>query len=284
MLSAQKRLCRSFMPHRPCAVQCILRGGVVAQRANTHRQYNCRKCNARVFIGGCCDHGNIYCKRHSRQAQLEAGRRKSARYQDTRQGKFNHAERMKLLRLKKKLEKDHVCTALEATRRRKARLIRHRRRGKGRCHKAHQQQVRRPRPCAQKGSREQARCSRARRPESRCRREHGHHACHHRSRAHRPAVPCRKTRHRRTRCRREPSPTRPSDRSAAKLEIVTHPGCAGTELAPNLSGSAPSQEAHSDGYEIRLVQSHPAPPGIRCSFCGRSLPPLARLQTWRGSG
>jgi hypothetical protein len=275
------------MPHRPCAVQCIWRGGIVAQRTrvSTHRQYNCRnrKCNARVFICGCCDHGNIYCKKHSRQAHLEAGRRRSATYQGTQQGKINHAARMKRLRLKRKLEKNQVFTAEEAARRMKARLLRHRRWGKGRCQKAYHRPVRRPRPCAQKPPHQQARCSRVHRPEARCRREHAHHACHRRSRAHRPPTLCRETRHRQTRCRTNPNLTRTGDRRADKPEIVTHAGCAGAELGPNLAGSTPSQEVRSDGSRAQPA-NRPASPGIRCSFCGRPLPPLARLQTWRGSG
>jgi hypothetical protein len=272
----------TFMPHRPCAVQCIWRGGVVARtRKNTYRQYNCRKCNALVFIGRCCDHGNIYCKKHSRQAHLEAGRRRSATYQGTRQGKFNHAARMKCLRYEKKRESDQVLTAEDAARRMQERLLRHRRRGKGgRCQKTHRQHVRRLRSCAQKGTPQLARCPQA----QRCPREHAHHECHGRSRAHRPPTPCRKTRRRLTPCRTTPNPTRSGDRTADKPDIVTHAGCTGTELGPKLTRSTPSQEVRSDGSQTQPVKSRPISPGIRCSFCGRPLPPLARLQTWRGSG
>jgi hypothetical protein len=284
MLSAQKRLCRAFMPHRPGAVQCLA-GGAVARRApaKTYRLYNCYKCNKLVFIGPCCDHGNIYCKKCREDAHKEAGRRKSARYQGKRKGKHNHAARMKRWRWKKKQEKDQVFTAIEAARRLRARCRRARRR-QGRCDKTHHKRVCRQRPSIQERRRQQVRCSRAHRPEAQCQRAHSHQVHCRGHQARRQPAPCRKTRHRRTRCLPIPSPDAGRDRSAGKLEKVTHPGCAGLELGPNVSGSTPSTKEHPDDCQAGPVRSLPARQIARCSFCGRALPPYTRTYTWWGSG
>lgn len=68
----------------------------------TSRLFLCGRCRKPVIICSRCDRGQIYCadgcspiaRRHS---VLEAGHR----YQQSRQGRFNHAERMRRYRLRR---------------------------------------------------------------------------------------------------------------------------------------------------------------------------------------
>ena len=67
------------------------------------RTFPCARCNVRVFICSHCDRGQIYCAggcgpTARRAAQLEAGRR----YQQSRNGRFAHAERNRRYRVRHK--------------------------------------------------------------------------------------------------------------------------------------------------------------------------------------
>lgn len=69
----------------------------------TARLFNCARCQCQVTICSTCDRGNIYCSRScakkSRKASLRAAAR---RYQNTIQGKFNHAARQRRYRERRK--------------------------------------------------------------------------------------------------------------------------------------------------------------------------------------
>lgn len=76
------------------------------------RIYNCTHCHTLVAICSCCDRGNIYCgdicAAHSRKVSLHLSNK---RYQNTYQGKLNHAAAQKryVARLKRSVQKmtDH---------------------------------------------------------------------------------------------------------------------------------------------------------------------------------
>ena len=61
---------------------------------NTARLYNCARCHCQVVICSHCDRSNIYCSKScaglARKASLNAA---GKRYQNTRRGRSNHAER-----------------------------------------------------------------------------------------------------------------------------------------------------------------------------------------------
>jgi ribosomal protein L35 len=59
----------------------------------TARLFNCTSCQYQVKICNYCDRGNIYCKKCSSLARGKSQRAASKRYQNTRQGKLNHAKR-----------------------------------------------------------------------------------------------------------------------------------------------------------------------------------------------
>ena len=58
------------------------------------RTFNCRWCHSAVSICSHCDRGNLYCsslcKKEARRKSLQAAGKK---YQNSRQGKFKHANR-----------------------------------------------------------------------------------------------------------------------------------------------------------------------------------------------
>lgn len=67
----------------------------------TSRLFLCARCRKQVVICSRCDRGQIYCADGcspiARQHSLRAAAR---RYQQSRQGRFNHAERMRRYRLR----------------------------------------------------------------------------------------------------------------------------------------------------------------------------------------
>jgi len=69
----------------------------------TGRFFLCARCRAQVLICSCCDRGNIYCDRgcaeESRRTKQRDARR---RYQDTFNGRRNHAARAKHYRARQK--------------------------------------------------------------------------------------------------------------------------------------------------------------------------------------
>ncbi len=60
---------------------------------NAARLYSCQRCNVQVTICRHCDHGNRYCMECVPIARQEARSRAAARYQDSHQGRLNHAAR-----------------------------------------------------------------------------------------------------------------------------------------------------------------------------------------------
>ena len=92
---------KNYCANRGCCPELIL----ICPDANQYpgRTFLCVRCNVRVIICSCCDHGQIYCgsgcSRIARQtAQHEAGRR----YQQSRDGRFAHAERNRRYRVRLK--------------------------------------------------------------------------------------------------------------------------------------------------------------------------------------
>lgn len=75
----------------------------------TGRHYNCQRCHKQVVICRHCDNGQIYCSKEcSETARTASARAAEARYQQTRQGKLNHAERQRHYRANQKLETKKV--------------------------------------------------------------------------------------------------------------------------------------------------------------------------------
>jgi len=68
---------------------------------DTARLYSCARCRAQTMICRCCDRGNVYCIDCALPARLEAQRRASKRYQESPQGRLNHAARQRHYRAKK---------------------------------------------------------------------------------------------------------------------------------------------------------------------------------------
>jgi hypothetical protein len=63
------------------------------------RRYHCARCRVPVVICRTCDRGNLYCfDGCADQARAESQRTAARRYQSTRQGRHNHAERQRRYR------------------------------------------------------------------------------------------------------------------------------------------------------------------------------------------
>ena len=70
---------------------------------NTARLYNCARCHRQVTICSHCDRGNLYCgKSCADRARSTSLRAAGKRYQRTRRGRFNHAERQRRYRSRSK--------------------------------------------------------------------------------------------------------------------------------------------------------------------------------------
>ena len=74
---------------------------------DTARLYNCARCHAQTVVCRCCDRGNVYCRDCALPARREAQRRASKRYQDSPQGRLNHAARQRRYREKQKQKVTH---------------------------------------------------------------------------------------------------------------------------------------------------------------------------------
>lgn len=68
------------------------------------RLYNCHHCHCQVIICCRCDRGNRYCKQCSPLMLLRSQHRASKRYQNTAQGRLNHADRQKRYRERERLK------------------------------------------------------------------------------------------------------------------------------------------------------------------------------------
>jgi hypothetical protein len=72
------------------------------------RLFNCARCRCQVVICSHCDRGNIYCgKRCSQAARRQSRREAGRRYQETRRGRFSHAERQRRYRRRRSAKVTH---------------------------------------------------------------------------------------------------------------------------------------------------------------------------------
>ncbi len=74
---------------------------------NSARMYSCQRCNAQVTICRQCDRGNRYCMECAPIARQEARKRAATRYQDSHQGRLNHAARQSRYRERQKKKVTH---------------------------------------------------------------------------------------------------------------------------------------------------------------------------------
>jgi hypothetical protein len=66
---------------------------------DTPRRYHCARCRVPVVICRACDRGNLYCFDGCADlARAESQRASAQRYQLTRQGRHNHADRQRRYR------------------------------------------------------------------------------------------------------------------------------------------------------------------------------------------
>lgn len=66
------------------------------------RVFNCARCRSQVIICSRCDRGNRYCGKACSQAARRTSQRRAARrYQRTRRGRFQHAERQRRYRARR---------------------------------------------------------------------------------------------------------------------------------------------------------------------------------------
>ncbi len=79
------------------------------------RMYQCIRCYCQTFICPCCDRGNVYCQECARKGRQEARKRASKRYQNTTQGRLNHAARQQRYRLRQKEKVTHKGCAKKKT-------------------------------------------------------------------------------------------------------------------------------------------------------------------------
>jgi hypothetical protein len=83
-----------------CPVPSAQRGMVIQA---SYRLFNCDRCHRQVRICSHCDKGNRYCSPQcSYQARRDSLRRAGASYQQTDQGRINHAARQQNYLIKKR--------------------------------------------------------------------------------------------------------------------------------------------------------------------------------------
>ncbi|MCO4820413.1 MAG: hypothetical protein KC517_12400 [Bacteroidetes bacterium] len=67
------------------------------------RLYQCLRCNRQVMVCQTCDHGQRYCAETCRQLARKAScKRANAKYQNSRAGRFNNADRQRRFRQRQK--------------------------------------------------------------------------------------------------------------------------------------------------------------------------------------
>ena len=72
------------------------------------RLFNCARCRCQVVICSHCDRGNVYCgKRCAQAARCQSRREAGRRYQETRRGRFAHAERQRRYRQRRRAKVTH---------------------------------------------------------------------------------------------------------------------------------------------------------------------------------
>lgn len=81
------------------------------------RLYHCCRCHAQVIICSACDHGQRYCTRGcAAHARSTSQRRAGKKYQSTRTGRFNNADRQKRYRARQKQKVTHQGSPLVTSR------------------------------------------------------------------------------------------------------------------------------------------------------------------------
>jgi hypothetical protein len=253
-------------------------------QSETCRFYNCIRCHDPVWIGSCCDEGHVHCKKCSKE--LEAGRKKSARYQKTAAGRRNHTLCMRRMRRRRRRKPLRADTLSDAIRRLKAhwQQTRH---GRGGCPRPPSTGAGRQRAPCQSVPCTRARCAAQRRPPP-CQRRHAHPrrerdasarrqcqgAFRVQTRCERKQIGCRLS-------RRRPGRARSADKLTAE---VTHQVLDGSEPAGNIPGPPQDQPQLLDVPTTRVVSPGSKFPALCCSICGRALSPSASPIPWRGSG
>ena len=72
------------------------------------RLFNCARCRCQVVICSHCDRGNLYCgKRCSQAARRQSVRAAGKRFQNSRRGRFAHAERQRRYRQRRRQKVTH---------------------------------------------------------------------------------------------------------------------------------------------------------------------------------
>lgn len=79
------------------------------------RLYHCHRCHAQVIICSVCDRGNRYCTHGcAKKARRASLARATKKYQQSRAGRFNNAERQQRFRQQKKQKVTHQSSSLIA--------------------------------------------------------------------------------------------------------------------------------------------------------------------------
>ena len=72
------------------------------------RLFQCARCFVQMKICRCCDRGHVYCSECSTLARKEARQGTAKRYQQSPQGRSNHAERQRRYRERQRVSSDKV--------------------------------------------------------------------------------------------------------------------------------------------------------------------------------
>ncbi len=77
------------------------------------RLYNCARCHCQVIICSHCDRSNIYCTSScSQSARSQSRRRAGKKYQSSRKGRFNNAQRQQRYRQRQMQKVTHQGSTL----------------------------------------------------------------------------------------------------------------------------------------------------------------------------
>jgi hypothetical protein len=100
--------CQYYIARRSASIALRLRAE--ARMSETGRMYLCGLCRVQVVLCSSCDRGNVYCGRTCSQARRRASVREAGRrFQDSRAGRFAHAERARRYRIRRKNVTHHGC-------------------------------------------------------------------------------------------------------------------------------------------------------------------------------
>ena len=72
------------------------------------RLYHCLRCHCQVIVCRSCDRGHVYCTQGcAEQARSDSRRRSARRYQNSRRGRFNNADRQRRYRQRQREKVTH---------------------------------------------------------------------------------------------------------------------------------------------------------------------------------